>query len=809
MCFSAMRFSITPEGDNRLPLVRRLPDEQVGRLEGYNGIGKTLAATVLQICTGTQPLLARRQQAQWEGLRVGLGRLRVTAEGLDGGHRIEWRLDSRLWPADVTKAIGVTDEWFDVEIDGKAAALDDVRRLLRVERIAGNVGLLETLADEADAERAKVEAFSSRIEERREAVEQLVGTVANFLRPVEPGAFTYQSHRLEEAQRTVENIRAELEARRNRVRALQDAIVMRDQLAEYENAGPNLDEEIMRLAGQIADRQHSVGAVLSEIKALSPTAAQSAEAAKALRSANTSLKRANTRVTNAWDTLATVAAKAGLDEMDRAAEELTIARKGLDEAEQQRKALTSRPELLELLTGIDGPIRIAQSRDLGEQVLFSDPVTPGREWTVDEVYEATGKRREAVTATPVDPAVEEVEGEVDRLSERVLQLQRIPRVRSDLETAQRALRTATRRVKELNDQAQNPASGKIEALEEQLEGLHEELITLAAAQARLERRREELTAGRSPDDLSSALRQRLGELELAELELESALHEELGAAETLQAAYVHADHQVRDETATLASLSEQVNRLVAGLHSRDEFEWFAQDSGELLPAQSAPFESKLDALEQLAAVARRADERLEGIRQAPLSVTFALDALARDLRGARDDATPPLMPAMTTWLEARAAEWFAEESVRQFVLAEADGEIVVDLEGRRVLAHGRDGTPIAKPLEGFSSGEQAFAFTQAQLALLDHRSSGATAQRLVILDEFGAFIALKGRKQLAAQLRRWAESHPSDQILVILPTNQDYEAMAASATKDRRKQFLEHASDLAETQYFVAPLEDQ
>ena len=176
-----MRFEITPEGDNLLPLVTHLPSEQVSQLEGYNGVGKTLTAIVLQICTGTQPVITSEQQARWEGLREGLGRIRVIADELADGRTIEWHLDSRLWPADVTRAIEVTDEWFAVSVDGRAASLAEAQQVLGVERIAGTDGLLETLADEADAERARVEAFGLRVADRREELEQLVSELAAFL----------------------------------------------------------------------------------------------------------------------------------------------------------------------------------------------------------------------------------------------------------------------------------------------------------------------------------------------------------------------------------------------------------------------------------------------------------------------------------------------------------------------------------------------------------------------------------------------------------------------------------------------------
>ncbi len=246
-----MRFTIRPEGRNRLPVVQRLPDEQVGRLEGYNGVGKTLATSVLQICSGQQPLLTTDQQARWEGLRSGLGCLRVTVDDLADGRSIEWRFDSETWPENLAEAIKITDAWFDIRIDGKKSDLAHVRQLVSVRRIAGNVGLLETLADEADSERGRVEAFDTRISGRLEALEGLVGGLASFLRPLELGLHEKQSQRSDEARLKRDEALATLAAANDRIKDTQAAIVQREQLGELEMTGPQLEDELRVLAREV------------------------------------------------------------------------------------------------------------------------------------------------------------------------------------------------------------------------------------------------------------------------------------------------------------------------------------------------------------------------------------------------------------------------------------------------------------------------------------------------------------------------------------------------------------------------------
>ena len=94
----------------------------------------------------------------------------------------------------------------------------------------------------------------------------------------------------------------------------------------------------------------------------------------------------------------------------------------------------------------------------------------------------------------------------------------------------------------------------------------------------------------------------------------------------------------------------------------------------------------------------------------------------------------------------RFSDWFNNERVRQELLPQAESEIVVDLDAREVLWE-ENGILRSRPLEAFSSGEQAFAYTRARLGLLDDEDN-PPQNRLVVLDEFGAFIAHDRLQQL-------------------------------------------------------------
>lgn len=130
-----------PQGASGLPLIPVVPDFRLSTIEGRNGIGKTLAARVLELLTGGQPFAALPKA--WESLCSDLGQVTVTVDGFPDGSVLRCELDSARWKerseAECAQDPGVA------YINDKRAEWHQVRRLLQVRRIAGDEGLAETL----------------------------------------------------------------------------------------------------------------------------------------------------------------------------------------------------------------------------------------------------------------------------------------------------------------------------------------------------------------------------------------------------------------------------------------------------------------------------------------------------------------------------------------------------------------------------------------------------------------------------------------------------------------------------------------
>jgi hypothetical protein len=133
-----------------------------------------------------------------------------------------------------------------------------------------------------------------------------------------------------------------------------------------------------------------------------------------------------------------------------------------------------------------------------------------------------------------------------------------------------------------------------------------------------------------------------------------------------------------------------------------------------------------------------------------------------------------------------------------------DGAEIVDVDP--VEAHltleTADGRS-TRPFESFSTGEQAFAFTQARIREL---VAPPQPNRLLVLDEFGAFVAADRLPALIEFLSAETLGAICDQVLVILPLQVDYEADVGFTTGALAERYRERAAQIADRGYCAVTL---
>lgn len=110
-----------------------------------------------------------------------------------------------------------------------------------------------------------------------------------------------------------------------------------------------------------------------------------------------------------------------------------------------------------------------------------------------------------------------------------------------------------------------------------------------------------------------------------------------------------------------------------------------------------------------------------------------------------------------------------------------------EIQQNNVVLRTHDGQEFSRPLSAFSSGERAFAFS---LAMIEVTAKRKEANKLLILDEFGALLDYERFEVLKRHLiKKVKVENLADKVIVILPAREDLKERVANmkATLDSQK----------------------
>jgi hypothetical protein len=251
--------------------------------------------------------------------------------------------------------------------------------------------------------------------------------------------------------------------------------------------------------------------------------------------------------------------------------------------------------------------------------------------------------------------------------------------------------------------------------------------------------------------------------------------------------------QLQDD---IDALDELINKLA----SDPDLEWLRRSYPPIENLAEADFDQKLIILQDVGVRIRESLDSIDGTRAAVRGIGSSFHELAARLRS--PDTRSTVAQAWTyptgMWLAAQAKQWLDDETMRQALFG-GGSDVRLDPE-QMTVSWLADGEEFVRPLSVFSSGEQTFAFTRARVARLE-RESDPVANRLIALDEFGAYLDASRFARMVEYLLERRRRVPDDQVLVILPYG------SASASGDSAAEGnAQHAQALARRGYFTEEL---
>ena len=235
-----MHIQISASKRGPLSVIDELPIGRLATLEGLNGIGKTLTIRILQLCVGHNPY--RIDSPAWRSLCDGLGELEVTINGLTGADQIKWVADSADW-----RDVGDQQDpvpFRRITVDGNPVSdLTSIRNLLAVYRLAGDEGILETFAQQADNEAAIVTRWTRHYASENSGplarLEQIMEDANKILGDWSQDRYDQLRASLQEAQEYLEQASISSEEAVTRRDALADAVALQRQVELVRRRAPN------------------------------------------------------------------------------------------------------------------------------------------------------------------------------------------------------------------------------------------------------------------------------------------------------------------------------------------------------------------------------------------------------------------------------------------------------------------------------------------------------------------------------------------------------------------------------------------
>jgi hypothetical protein len=794
-----MKFTIDSTPPGPLKVLSELPDARLAILEGLNGIGKTLAVHILELCTGSLPYAL--DSAAWASLWRGLGTFEVHALGLQGGHEIKWRADSREWENGVA--------FHEITIDGRSASMPDVRRVLMVHRVAGDERLVDTLSHQADAGADAIRRWTRRYAHQTVGpLFRLEGVASESLKLL--GPWSLEGYRTLAANAEDAHVRVaattreaeDAEGRRNEVST---ALSVKRQLEDLKIRSPGLAERIGEIDARIRVIESEREGVLADVQRLAGHVAVAGPWQRELLNARRTVERNRDNWSHALRAATVGAAELGVTLGKDPIEQLIRDLEALvAQVEREHTSLDAAPTMRSLLDQVTGELGSAERQGLGDEVAVDDPVSEVQ-LTVTQTRAGMTARRAYLEGKPPPPQAKEIN---ERLEQSRRSLARARQLRYDLREAERCRRLVSQNEDRVNRAlaAINPnAVAQMEVLESQRRSFDDELLHLAAERASISQQLGGVGDENSERALAMQLAAALKQLGMGEDELVRALDDAEAVVKRTQLSLSQAQEGSAALRRELARASVEIRRATGALRTDVRLGWVRRAASKTLEGGDGDTpQEQLHAVDTARGVVDGVLERLGDLRTQLGGVESALAGVGRRMRGEAVNAVE-YVDQVQSWLGDEFSRWFNTDHIRHELLPAAEGDVVVDVAAREVLwTEGK--APRSRPLEAFSSGEQAFAYTRARLGMLDAEEV-RPLNRLIALDEFGAFIAQDRWAGLLAYLQERAKEHPDDQVLVILPLSKDYTELARSTVGPDGERLSALAAEITTRSYAVQVLE--
>lgn len=556
-----------------------------------------------------------------------------------------------------------------------------------------------------------------------------------------------------------------------------------------------LISEVKALETELETKEADADKAEDALSAGGDTQKKLADAEKTLRYRRTrvaNLERETKRLSTS------LAVSASVDEATRA---LEVVNADLVILQDRHKQMDSTALVRSLIEEVTPPIKNAEA-DVADSVLVR---TAEGGLTVSQALNGLTLRHQELADQPQPSDLRELATQIDALHQRRRDLY-------DLGEKLQALRMWQERVLAAEQEAKD-ASQQAELASEAAQRVRETHQAIGAVQESLTKAHAELATvlqqisgmgATSKEDAEADLQAALETLELERDQLDEAEGTARQRLAEVDNKVIELSNSVNAIRRRLTTRRTEVGLLIDRLLGNPRYRWLVSATPDLSD-RLTNVDTRYKAFAQLRKAVLGADEVAYQSAQFLENLVGIAEGFFTNVKPEPDsklDLRQDLRPAFEAVIGKRLRDTLNRPSIRDAIF---DGAEVVAVEAgtRQLFLRDAQGRISHRPMEGFSSGERAYAFTQARIADLEPCDK---PNRLLVLDEFGAYVAADRLPDLADFLKNEVQGTVADQVIVILPLHVDYRNELSNTVGELRARYEERLEQIERRGYCAVEL---
>jgi len=758
-----MLFEISAETRGGLRVIPTIPNISRCWLEGRNGIGKTVAARLLELIAGKQPYST--DPDGWAALKENLGQTIVTTSEFPSKATIESirvELTPDQWPSHPAP---LTTDLGSVFIDGHPSDHKVLRNYFDVSRIGGDETVVAQLRALIGADHTLVNRCRAWLEDAARDAERVLTPLIIDLDKLSELEFESAHNAVQEARGRLAESESELESVARLQLSLQELIELLELQQQQLELGPSLQAALDDCASHVRDLTEQKNDLTDQLRDLVPKHAASQELQRELEEL---LDLRDGRLTRAARTHSR--AQQALQAVELDEETLTGAQRDAiklrHKLRKERSALDALPVVLDIIEATRAPLVEVEASSLDDEIVA---VLEGSQRVATSVLRSgLNARAEELRLDSAFGALTEID---QQIKDNETHIRRLMAVRAKVKDADRKaslLASVEDQIQQKTQQLRASTGNEYASIADHLQDIEVKLTDAIRREVEYKVHLDLLNRSGGVETLEKKIDELQQELGVPSDETRLELRNTIDRHRRLTAQHQQYRMALAEHERTYLDLEDQLGRAVHLMARGSDYQWLQ----DCIPAGNLPTvrtdrHAAIRQLTQIAAAGRSAQSAIEMSLNQVATIQGALDGITQSIAMHRDPLTNPFVDNLIEWYEGQMSEFLSNEDIREGIFEGGEFQRF-DLMNGLVAWRTNAGESRRRPIEAFSSGERAFAYMLA--AVLSHRES--TAQyRVFILDEFGAFVEQRRRSRLWRFLdERILKTGIATQVVVILPS---------------------------------------